>query len=184
MPKNTTGGSAHKKKKNKDPSSKPAAKKAEDLVKSSDPEAHEYYACVEKPLGGRRFAVQCQTALDSQTLDNLVVKLAGSCRMRITAGTFVLVQRFPFNLSQGGIVQVFSDDDVATLKFAKLWDFPVKLIKKNMFSAEDSAPSFRLEDMSDDDEDDPFQNTKATTPNPRMGGKSAARTVDEDADCI
>jgi translation initiation factor IF-1 len=150
MPKNTSGGSGHKKRKNKDVTLL-TCKKAEDLVKNSAPEAHEYYAVVERPLGGRRFLVECQTVQNSSDLDSLNVKLSGACRNKITNGTFVLVQRFPFNLKQGGIVQVYSDDDIATLKFAKVWDFPTKKIKASGFQCVEE--SFRIEDTDDEDDD-------------------------------
>lgn len=190
MPKNTTGGSGHKRRKNNDTTVK-SAKKAEDLQKNVDKAAHEYYAVVEKPLGGRRFKVQCQAVDNTAEVQDLTVKLAGACRMKISPGTFVLVQRFPFNLNQGGIVQVYADDDVQTLKFAKIWDFPEKKIRANFREQE---VSFRVEDQDrdedeDSDDDDPFRQDallKYGTGKTGISGKAAARDaqIDWDAEAI
>jgi len=152
MPKNKTGGSGHKKRKNND--SIVTNKKADDLKRNLDPEAHEYYGMVTRVFGGKRFEVQCQSHEDTSRLKVLNAKLAGSCRGKLGVGTYVLVQLYPFNLDQGGIVQVYDTNDVSTLKFAKLWDFPEKKLPNTFMSSE---KSFRVEDAdstdSSDDED-------------------------------
>ena len=118
MPKNTKGGSGHKRMKNNGP---PILKNVQDLKKSSNSEDFEFYGKCIKPLGNRRFEVLAQAP--NNTTVTLHCRLAGSCRKKIQKDAFVLVQLFPFNLTQGQIANVYDSDDVNALKKAGVWDF-------------------------------------------------------------
>jgi len=141
MPKNTTGGSGHKKRKNSDA---PLRKNLDDLKKNSE---FDFFAKCTKPLGNRRFEVTYHNS-DGQEM-TLHCRLAGSCRKKIQKDTFVLVQLFPFNLKQGQIVNVFDNEDVGALKKAGLWDFKESEKNSDFFNTDD--PFDILPDMTHDE---------------------------------
>ena len=120
MGKNLTGGK-HKGRKNN--ANHVAPKRVDDLKRNTDKEALECYAKCLKPLGNRRFEVECW---HDSILKTLHCRLAGSCRKKIQKDAFVLVQLFPFNLNQGQIVAVYDPDEVNLLKKTGHWDFPAK----------------------------------------------------------
>jgi translation initiation factor IF-1 len=118
MPRNISGGSGHKRMKNSVPS---INKNVDNLKKSTNIEDFEFYGKCIKPLGNRRFEVLSQAPNDKVV--TLHCRLAGSCRKKIQKDAFVLVQLYPFNLTQGQIANVYDNDDVLALKKAGVWDF-------------------------------------------------------------
>ena len=118
MPRNLSGGSGHKRMKNSVPS---INKNVDNLKKSTNIEDFEFYGKCIKPLGNRRFEVLSQAPNDKVV--TLHCRLAGSCRKKIQKDAFVLVQLYPFNLTQGQIANVYDNDDVLALKKAGVWDF-------------------------------------------------------------
>jgi hypothetical protein len=157
MPKNKTGGSGHKKRKNNADKIGGAKVKPEELARDKNPDACQVYGCAMKKLGSRRFHLFCQDPDDTTRLKELNCKLMSSCRKNILDKAFVLVQLYPFNKAQGGIIDVYSNDDVATLKIAKLWDFPEKMLPVDIGKGSE-LPSFLEEDQSSDEDDDSQEN--------------------------
>ena len=149
MPKNTTGGSGHKKRKNSNP---PIRKNVDDLKKNNE---FEFYAKCTKPLGNRRFEVLYQKQDGAQM--TLHCRLAGSCRKKIQKDSYVLVQLFPFNLNQGQIVNVFDQEDVNALKYARLWDLNLKLESDNYEKDDPFDVQPQMDDIQEQDEDEEVQ---------------------------
>jgi hypothetical protein len=175
MPKNKTGGSGHKKRKNHADKMGGVKVKPEDLARDKNPEACQVYGCATKKLGSRRFHIFCQDPDDITRLKELNCKLMSSCRKNIMDKSFVLVQLYPFNKAQGGIIDVYSNDDMATLKIAKLWDFPEKMLPAEIGKGSE-LPSFLEEDQSSDDDQSEFQeNADESTPD-----RNANRNLDLD----
>lgn len=139
MPRNTTGGSGHKKRKNSDA---PIRKNVDDLKKNNE---FEFYGKCIKPLGNRRFEVLYQKQDGGE--NTLHCRLAGSCRKKIQKDSFVLVQLFPFNLNQGQIVNVFDQEDVNALKNARLWDFITTEDNLNPFDDIVDIPETNVEEV-------------------------------------
>ena len=143
MPKNTKGGSGHKRMKNNGPT---ILKNVQDLKKSSNKDDFEFYGKCLKPLGNRRFEVLAQAP--NNTTVTLHCRLAGSCRKKIQKDAFVLVQLFPFNLSQGQIANVYDIDDVNALKKAGMWDFTTA-DEDDPFEIENDKRDIIIEDKED-----------------------------------
>ncbi len=117
MPKNTKGGTGHKKQKNS--SSHPKLRRAVDIAKKKD--EFEVYGRVLRSLGNRRMEVYTQIP-NSTEHQTVVCRIRGSLRKRIIPDDYVLVQLFDFNTKQGQIADVYAHEEVETLIRANLWD--------------------------------------------------------------
>jgi translation initiation factor IF-1 len=154
MPKNTKGGTGHKKQKNS--SAHPKVRRAVDIGKKSD--EFEVYGRVLRSLGNRRMEVYTQIPNSPSEYQTVVCRIRGSLRKRIVPDDYVLVQLFDFNLKQGQIADVYTLDEVQSLVRANVWDMtsfkpdetgrPVDVLVEQ--EEEDWLPS--EEDSSDDDD--------------------------------
>ncbi len=117
MPKNTKGGSGHKKQKNKPIGSR--MRRAIDIAKQA--KEFEVYGRVIRPLGNRRMEVYTQIP-DSNEYQTITCRIRGSLRTRMAPDDYVLVQLYDFNTKQGQIADVYTSADVDALRHANLWD--------------------------------------------------------------
>jgi translation initiation factor IF-1 len=117
MPKNTKGGSGHKKQKNKPSGSR--LRRAVDIAKR--PKEFEVYGRVLRSLGNRRMEVYTQIP-ETNEYQTITCRIRGSLRTHMAPDDYVLVQLFDFNIKQGQIADVYSSVDVDTLIQANLWD--------------------------------------------------------------
>ena len=117
MPKNTKGGSGHKKQKNKP--NGPRVRRAVDIAKR--PKEFEVYGRILRPLGNRRMEVYTQIP-DTNEYQTIMCRIRGSLRTRMSPDDYVLVQLYDFNTKQGQIVDVYNSADVDSLRHANLWD--------------------------------------------------------------
>lgn len=153
MPRNLSGGSGHKRMKNSVPS---INKNVDHLKKSTNIEDFEFYGKCIKPLGNRRFEVLSQAPNDKVV--TLHCRLAGSCRKKIQKDAFVLVQLYPFNLTQGQIANVYDNDDVLALKKAGVWDFTTDVddpfdVMSDMSDMFSNMPDNENENVNDNEND-------------------------------
>jgi translation initiation factor IF-1 len=166
MPKNTKGGSGHKKQKNKPMGNK--IRRAVDIAKK--PEEFEVYGRVLRPLGNRRMEVYTQIP-NSNEYQTIVCRIRGSLRTHMAVDDFVLVQLFDFNTKQGQIADVYSSADVDTLIHARCWD---------MTSArpDSTGRPADLNEMSEDD--DRSESDSDTSSNDEDTEKAAPAVQDID----
>lgn len=120
MPRNTRGGTGHKKGKNK-PTIK--TRKVSDIAKDFDPDEFEVYGKIVAARGNRRFEVLCQKIEDPSAMMSLVCKIKGSYRKRISKDMYVLIKLCDFNQSQGQIIDSYTNDELKLIKDAGKWDF-------------------------------------------------------------
>jgi len=158
MPKNTKGGTGHKKQKNSSGASKSRLRRAVDICKKK--EEFEVYGRVLRSLGNRRMEVYTQVP-DSVAYQTIVCRIRGSLRKRIVADDYVLVQLFDFNVKQGQIADVYSLDEVQALNNANLWDMTSfkpdetgRPADTNMPDDEDEEWLNSDDEYSDDSEDE------------------------------
>lgn len=127
MPKNQTGGSSHKRRKNA-PSQK-IDRKVTNIARNADD--NQVYGKVEKALGACRFSVLCQDLLEPKNPDKyskINCKLKGSIKKRISAGDVVLVQLWQINEAneiKGTIVDSYKEHEISALTRMGLFDFSV-----------------------------------------------------------
>jgi translation initiation factor IF-1 len=156
MPINKRGGKGHKKGKN---STIIKIRKVESIAKDSKREGYEVYGQVLKPMGNRRFEVQCQTVDSPDNTTTIVCTLKGSYTKRINKDMYVLVKLFDFNPKQGTIIDSYKDEEIEALKSAELWDYPgvdSETVTDRMDKIMDESS-----DESDDEEvDEPIQINK------------------------
>ena len=151
MPKNKTGGSSHKKQKNKPIGGK--IRRAIDIAKSDDPKDYEVYGRILRPLGNRRMEVYCQTHSNPAEYQTITCRIRGSFRTNIGVDDYVLVQLYDFNTKQGQIVDSYSSDEVIMLHKDGRWDMTrTKPINGPSASAIESDIS-DMSDISDSDSD-------------------------------
>lgn len=161
MPKNTKGGSKHKKSKNY----VPKERKTDLIRKDTNPEELESYGKVIKAAGNRRFSVCCQKADNPNELITIMCKIKGSFRKRVKTDDYVLVKHFGFS-EQAQIIDVYSNNELEMLKTNEMWDFPcdgavskhknLDLLKSNDDSENSDSESDDPNDPDDpDDFDDP-----------------------------
>jgi translation initiation factor IF-1 len=143
MPKNTSGGSGHKRQKNKPNGAR--VRRAADIAKKSD--ECEVYGRVLKPLGNRRMQVYTQIP-GSTEYQTIVCRIRGSLRTRISPDDYVLVQLFDFNTNQGQIAEVYTQSDIEILQRANLWDMT------SSRPDESKTPGGSYDDISESEEED------------------------------
>lgn len=119
MPRNTKGGSKHKRKKNY----VVRERKPDSICKDPDPTELEAYGKVIKAGGNRRFSVCCQKANEPAELTTIMCRIKGSFRKRIRPDDYVLVKHFGFS-DQAQIIDVYNPDELTGLKLRDMWDFP------------------------------------------------------------
>ncbi len=118
MPKNTKGGTGHKKQKNS--SAHPKTRRAVDIAKKSA--EFEVYGRVLRPLGNRRMEVYTQIPDSKTEYQTVMCRIRGSLRKRIAQDDYVLVQLFDFDIKHGQIADVYTLDEVEALKKIGMWD--------------------------------------------------------------
>lgn len=125
---NMRGGKKHKRGKNQ---STTRVRNLDDIAKRQDHGGTVVYGRVTKATGNRRFEVLCQkddeksaTGKGDAELQTLVCSLKGSYRKRVSKDMYVLVQLHDYNVSQGIIINSYTDDEIEGLKEADLWDYP------------------------------------------------------------
>lgn len=142
MPRNTKGGSKHKRKKNY----VVKERKPDVICKDMNPEELEAYGKVIKAVGNRRFSVCCQKKDNPQELTTMMCKIKGSFRKRIKPDDYVLVKHFGF-CDQAQIVDVYTDNELEVLKMRGMWDFP----EDDVVTKQKEADLYDLPDISDDE---------------------------------
>lgn len=152
MPKNTKGGSGHKKTKN---TSGLRGRKIESMRKNPDPAELESYGKVTKASGNRRFVVDCQKPGTSGVVTISCV-IRGSMRHRVNTDNYVLVKHFGFS-NQAQIIDVYSQDEVELLKSYGYWDY------SDAPSSGDKSKSTYGDDLISDDDDDACEDADADT---------------------
>jgi hypothetical protein len=120
MPKNTKGGSGHKKTRNR---SAKGDRRVESLRKSQDQDAKECYGKITKACGNRGFMVLCQKPDEPESTELINCRMRGSVKMRVYADSYVLVQHFGFS-EQAQIIDAYSMNEVELLKSYGYWDYP------------------------------------------------------------
>ena len=140
MTKNTKGGSKHKKSKNM--SSKIKKDRKVDSIRKEPDELYGY-GKVTKVCGNKRFAVYCQSP-NGMTM--LICKLKGSFRMNVKLDDYVLVNHFGFS-DQAQIINVYSPEEVQSLKDYGYWDFSEAEISSV------PVPNLDMPDLPDSDDD-------------------------------
>ena len=155
MTKNTKGGSGHKKQRKTIIGGKSKPKLISELAKSENPAAFEVYGRVINALGNRRMNVFCQLPDKPLECTTITCRIRGSLRTRISTDDYVLVQLYDFNLKQGQIINVFTQDDVNTLTREGLWDMPRSKPASAIKMPNDS-------DIDDSDSEDQSQEDQKT----------------------
>ncbi len=153
MPKNTSGGSGHKRQKNKPTGTR--VRRAVDIAKKAD--ECEVYGRVLRSLGNRRMQVYTQIP-GSTEYQTIVCRIRGSLRTRISPDDYVLVQLFDFNTNQGQIAEVYDQSDIEILQRANLWDMTSNRPDDNKTPGgvyDDISESEDDTDGSEDSEDEP-----------------------------
>lgn len=156
--------------KSKKGSSTVKARRLEDIAKDFDPKTFEVYGQVDKVLGNRRFEVKVQKlTVPSEMAGTITCSIKGSFRQRIGRDMAVLVKLYDFNTMQGQIIDGYNTDELAALKAAGMWDYPL------------STQSVQDKQLSDSDSDSDSESEEAAPSEQRL----AAITVDAiDIDAI
>jgi len=145
MPKNTKGGSKHKRKKNY----VVKERKPDAICKDTNPEELEAYGKVIKAGGNRRFSVCCQKIDNPDELTILMCRIKGSFRKRVRNDDYVLVKHFGFS-DQAQIIDVYTNDELAVLKMRELWDFP----EDEVVTKHKEHDLYDLGDISENEDED------------------------------
>lgn len=180
MPGKNRGGKKHKRGKKQTTT---RIRNLDDIAKRQDHGGTVVYGRVMKPTGNRRFEVLCQkddeksaTGQGDDELQTLVCSLKGSYRKRISKHMYVLVQLHDYNVSQGIIIDSYTEDEVEGLKEADLWDYPEGEIDESEASAAvddmgvplDLLGSDTESESEDEDEENPGA---ASAPGPPLKPK-------------
>jgi translation initiation factor IF-1 len=134
MPRNTVGGSGHRKRKNHVHFQQTDFK---DLL--CDQSDHTAYGRVVRPLGSRRYEVQCMLVTAEDDKPRLVAR---QCRLKkgvrvpssgasgkgssLPTGSYVLIQFYPFNTDQAQIVYRYNPEELQRLKKHESWNLPAE----------------------------------------------------------
>ena len=179
MPRNTKGGTGHKKRKNK-PTIK--TRKVEEIAKDFNREEFEVYGQVLSARGNRRFEVRCQQIDEPDETFSLICSIKGSYRKRISKDAYVLIKLFNYNpgapasKQQGQIIDSYTGDELRAIKSSGLWDFP---------EGEDKPKrDMEMPDMSDSDSETDEDESGEDGADASGGGKTVAEEDDFDIDNI
>jgi len=179
MGKNTTGGSGHKKRKNNITTT--IIPKIDDLARDRN-NPLEVYGLVLNALGSCRFQVACQKHGDYKSIVNINCSLRGALhkKRRVNKGDYVLVNLFEFDVTHGGIIQVYTPEDVSALKRANRWDFPEEAALGDTYTKQ-TAPSFLEEDSGTDTDTDEsdivIKETKVVVPSGPLANDENIDTI-------
>lgn len=177
MPRNTVGGSKHKRKKN----NIPKERKLDDIAKNNDPNEFEGYGIIVKATGSRRFQVCAQLPNKPKELKNVICSLKGSIRKRVNVNDYVLVKYFNYNTDQCMIVDNYTHDEVAALRYNNLWDYPSdEKVSKAILN--NDLPS--LPDNSDDSDESSEPDNSQSITNNNVRGDEDIEEDDIDIDNI
>lgn len=139
--KNTSGGSAHRGRKR----APPKARKIDEYAKNPNPEdGAEFYGLVLGEKGSSRFEVRLQN--DAVR----ICPLPKTIRRRLKAGNYVLVKEPSYNKTEGYIIEVYTDEELAELKRTGRWD----MVEKDNSDAEEESSS---EESSSSEEEEVHQ---------------------------
>ena len=118
MPKNLTGGSGSKSKKNH---VLEKVRKLEDIKKEG---SDQYYGKVTSVLGNRRFKVRCKLNKNDD-YSELTCTLQGKIprSKRVFKDSYVLIIIPEYNDKNGFIVEIYDDIEINRLKQANYWDY-------------------------------------------------------------
>lgn len=123
------------------------ARRLEDIAKDFDPKTFEVYGQVEKVLGNRRFEVKVQKlTVPSEIAGTITCSIKGSFRQRIGRDMAVLVKLYDFNTMQGQIIDGYNTDELAALKAAGMWDYPLSTQSVQDKQLSDSESDSELEE--------------------------------------
>lgn len=118
MPRNLTGGSNHRSRKNH---AIVPVRKIDEISKSDE---NQIYGQVISALGDRRFKVRCKKP-DQEDYIELICKLKGSIprSKRVVKETYVLINLPEYNDKTGYIVEVYDESEVRQMKKRGLWNY-------------------------------------------------------------
>lgn len=195
--KNTRGGKKHKRGKNQ---STTRIRNLDDIAKRQDHGGTVVYGRITKATGNRRFEVLCQkddeqsaTGNGDEELQTLVCSLKGSFRKRVSKDMYVLVQLHDYNVSQGVIIEAYTEDEVEALRTADLWDYPEGDVDVRIENKATDAMGIPMDLMGSDtdtdseDEDDHVEHRVISASASGSGSGSASamssvKVMDNDSD--
>ncbi len=160
MPRNLSGGSNHRSRKNH---AVAPVRKLEDISKSA--EDGQIYGQVTAELGDRRFKVRCKRPSDDEYIE-LVCKLRGSIPRgkRVTKERYVLINLPEYNDATGYIVEVYDESEVRQMRRKGLWDYEQKETVTHEFveGGTDIAEDCVVDGIKIEESHEPFVSVETT----------------------